>query len=388
MGFYREDNLGQVTSADLVVGIPSWREESTIAFVAEQAAMALKGYDKTCAIINSDNDSDDNTKASFMKANSRGVPLIYLSSPPLARGKGLNILQIFEKATQLNAQAVAIVEADVTSLRPGWIESLLNPILEGHDLATPLYANTTQQALLTNLLVYPMVRCMWGRRIRQPAGGERAFSAHMVKLLLQQEPWPEIILGHGFDLWSTATAISHNATLCQTFMGSAKVHKLNHPPNFSFNGTIAVLFKLLAMDTSWRSTRWSRPTAIYNADKKNTAKAQDSPVDQKAIAQQITRDLAVAKDFFLHFKETSDLLSNTAPKDDKLLFWAKLLLSAFNIYYRQPQLLEQLISALYPFFLEHLLFFLQQASKMNRLQLDNLIERQCLLFEDVKSQYF
>ena len=58
MAFY-EENPGGITSADVVVGIPSANEVESIARTTEQVDKGLTRYfpDLKCAIVNSDNHS-------------------------------------------------------------------------------------------------------------------------------------------------------------------------------------------------------------------------------------------------------------------------------------------------------------------------------------------
>ncbi len=387
MSIYLEDNPAQITKADLVVGIPSWREEATIALVAEQAALGLKRYNQTSVIINSDNNSDDNTKALFMGANTHGIPAIYLSTPPEIRGKGTNLLQIFSKAAQLEAKAVVVVEADVTSVRPSWITSLLEPILNGHDLTTPLYANPKHQALLTNLALYPLLRCLWGRRVQQPSGGERALSARLVKKLLKKEPWPAAALGAGVDIFITITAISLGLPLCQSYVGNSKVHKqsADATPSSAFSGTMATLFQLMLACPNWQDVRWSRPTAVYGMKQGRQSNTLDHATDLKPLQQRYSAGKAAAWEFFLNFPETAGLLKDARQNDIDHALWANLLLASFKLYRGQPQLLEKIITALETFFWGRLLYFFHQTTQLNSQQIEDFIEKQCSIFEECKA---
>lgn len=66
MAFY-EENPGEITSADVVVCIPSANEVECIARTTEQVDKGLTRYfpDLKCAIVNSDNHSADGTREAF-----------------------------------------------------------------------------------------------------------------------------------------------------------------------------------------------------------------------------------------------------------------------------------------------------------------------------------
>lgn len=78
-----EENPQNITSAQMVVAIPSYREAELIAYPTSQAAQGLKRFfgDKQGVIINCDNNSDDGTKEAFFGADTEDVPQIYLSTP-------------------------------------------------------------------------------------------------------------------------------------------------------------------------------------------------------------------------------------------------------------------------------------------------------------------
>ncbi len=78
MAFY-EENPGDITRADIVVGIPSANEVESIARITEQVDRGLSEYfpEMQCAIINSDNHSADGTREAFFSAPGNTPRLIY-----------------------------------------------------------------------------------------------------------------------------------------------------------------------------------------------------------------------------------------------------------------------------------------------------------------------
>ena len=56
-------------------------------------------------------------------------------------GKGAALRTIFEIAAALEVKALVVVDSDLRSIVPEWIELLAGPILKGgYDYVTPLYA--------------------------------------------------------------------------------------------------------------------------------------------------------------------------------------------------------------------------------------------------------
>src|SRR5262249_19565048 len=83
-------------------------------------------------------------------------------------GKANAYRTIFFLAEELNAEACCIVAGDA-AVTPDWIASLVQPVLEtGFDLAAPFYQRHKYDGLLVNGILYPLMRTLFGKRIRQP----------------------------------------------------------------------------------------------------------------------------------------------------------------------------------------------------------------------------
>ena len=204
MAFY-EENPAQVAEADVVVGIPTANEAESIAFTTTQVDKGLQDYfpGMRCAIINCDNHSSDGTREAFFSAPGT-TPRLYVSTEPGARGKGRNICNFFEKALQLNAKAFIIIEADIKNISPVWILNLGEPILKGAGFACPLYVRHKYEATLTSSIIYPLFRCLYGRRVRQCNVGDYGVSRKLVDQYMSSSFRSEMIENLGWTYgWPT-----------------------------------------------------------------------------------------------------------------------------------------------------------------------------------------
>ena len=191
-----EENPHGVQTADLIVGIPSYNEASLIAYPTQKASEGLIKYfgSKNSVIINCDNHSTDGTRETFMNTRT-DVPKIYLSTPAGIRGKGNNFKNLFEKSCDLGAQAIVVVDADLKSITPRWIKNLGEPLFEDFGFVAPLYVRHKYDGTITNNIAYPMTRCIYGRRVRQPIGGDFGFSGELAEVYLRQEDWTPAVAG-------------------------------------------------------------------------------------------------------------------------------------------------------------------------------------------------
>ncbi len=144
-------------------------------------------------------------------------------------GKGSAFRTIFKIAQLLGAKACAVVDSDLRSITPEWIELLLSPILkEGFDYVTPLYRRHKYDGTITNSIVYPMTRALYGKRIRQPIGGDFGFSGALAERYLSKDVWDTNVARFGIDIWMTTTALAEGFKVCQSFLG-AKIHDPKDP---------------------------------------------------------------------------------------------------------------------------------------------------------------
>jgi len=187
------DALRAQESADLVVGIPSFRNAATIGHVTQVAAEGLRVHfpDARAVIVNADGGSEDGT-TDRVRASADGVPAI-AGRYQGRSGKGSAFRAIFEAVSILNARACAVVDSDLRSITPEWIGRLLGPVVRGEaGYVTPLYARHKHDGTITNTIAYPLTRALYGARVRQPIGGEFGFAAELAQGWIAE---PVIALG-------------------------------------------------------------------------------------------------------------------------------------------------------------------------------------------------
>lgn len=275
-------NHEKVKQADIVVGIPSYNEADSIAHVVKQVDRGLNKYFKkyNSVIINVDNNSSDNTKKVFLNTKTK-TPKIYISTPPGVRGKGHNFYNLFNKVIKLKAQAIAVVDADLESITPEWMDYLLKGILSGYDYITPYYARNEYDGSITNHICYPLIYGLLGYNIRQPIGGDFAFSPKLAQYWLKQK-WHKTTKKYGVDIFMTLNAILGGFKIAQAGLG-VKIHKPSAPklgPMFS-QVVITLIKNIKANKNQWLNLNKTKEIPYFG--KKNLEKPQTLSVDYKAM---------------------------------------------------------------------------------------------------------
>jgi len=282
------DEIARLGCADIMVGIPSFRNAATIGHVvrASQAGLAQYFPDLRPVLVNADAGSADGTSRVVVDTEPPGyVEQILLVHPRnrLARvsltypevdgvsGKGAALRMLFEMAAALEVQALVVVDSDLRSIVPEWIELLAGPILKGgYDFVTPLYLRHKYDGTITNTITYPLTRALYGHRIRQPIGGDFGISGDLISHYLAQENWNADVSRFGIDIWMTTTAITGGFAVCQTRLG-AKIHDPKDPGadlGPMFRQVVATLFTL-ARDNAdrWLGVHGSHDVPVYGFER-------------------------------------------------------------------------------------------------------------------------
>lgn len=235
------EKIDEIGGADIIVGIPSYNNARTIGHVVKVVETGLSKYfpDHKSVLVNSDGGSTDGTMDVVNETNIDCDSILlrhrvsgfhkivtpYQGIP----GKGSSFRTIFEIASVFNVKACAVVDADLRSITPEWIDLLIRPVLdEEYDYVAPYYHRHKYDGTITNMIVYPVTRALYGKRTRQPIGGDFGFSGRLASFFLTKDVWGTDVARFGIDIWMTTTAIANNFRICQTFLG-AKIHDQKDP---------------------------------------------------------------------------------------------------------------------------------------------------------------
>ena len=392
-----EVNPDKITRADIVVGIPSYNEADSIAFVIKQVNNGLKEHFKSedSVIINCDNDSTDDTKGAFLNTPT-DVPKIYLSTPPGVRGKGNNFANLFQKVAELDAKALVVVDADLKSITPKWIKCLGEPLLSEYGYVTPIYIRHKYDGTITNNIAYPMSRTLFGRRLRQPIGGDFGVSGEMVKCYLAQGEWPEEVKRFGIDIWMTLLAVNQGVQVCQAFMGCPKIHKAKDPAATlgpMFKDVIGTLFHMMVKYSArWKDIVWSKPTPIFGFGLGDNDMPPPVHVDEEKLYANFRKgfddwaelwESILSKDVWRKLHEVKDLSRRNFEMPD--ILWANILFD-FAVGYKEETFpRERILESLIPLYFGRTRSFVRSTRGMEIRQAEEFIEDQCLVFEETKS---
>jgi glucosylglycerate synthase len=398
-----------IQRADLVVGIPSYNNARTIGHVAQAAYAGLAKYfpNFTAVLINSDGGSSDGTREAVLSAKVEDKHMMLLSTPLVAAhrlsfpyhgvpGKGSAFRLIFQMATKLQAKACAVVDSDLRSITPEWIDLLLRPILSGgYDFVAPYYHRHKYDGTITNSIVYPLTRSLYGLRVRQPIGGEFGASARLIARYLERDDWETDVARFGIDIWMTTIAIAEGFRVCQSFLG-AKLHDAKDPSSdlsAMLQQVVSSVFMLMQeYEKVWQARMGSTPAELYgfrydvgldpisvNVDRMIQAfrrgcddlseiwAAALQPATYEAVRRLAHEVPAEGRNFHL---------------EDEL--WTRVVMDFACAYKKTPLSRGHLVRSLTPLYLARVASFVHDTQTLGPSEVEEKIEHLCRSFENMK----
>ena len=401
------ERLDKIKKADIIVGIPSYQSLKSIGRVVIASALGLAKYfpQKKGVILISEGDSAEKTEAVIKELNIENeIDRDFISTPKFqtdilvskylgSSGKGTALKEIFEAANILSVEACCVVDSDLRSITPEWIELLVAPIIvKNFGFVTPYYSRHKYDGTITNMIVYPLTRALYGRRVRQPIGGEFGFSAELVKSYLSKDVWETDIAKFGIDIWMTTVAIHEKFKICQSFLG-AKIHDEKDPAKSlspMFIQVMVTLFQLMEMyHDEWIHIKGSRPTAIWGFESEFEPRPIKINLDNLINTFKINTPKYRGLWKKILSSENYNKIIEIAELDDKYFeLPVELLVKAIyefaSAYHKRQEELHIIIEAMLPIYFAMTASFVKKTRLLDTHQAEEIINQHCEIFEDSK----
>ena len=397
------EKIAQIGEADIVIGIPSYNSAKTIGHVVRAVYAGLTKYfpDHKAVLINSDGGSTDGTvdvvhktaieDASAILLRHRTEPFYKVAFPYSGiPGKGSAFRAVFEIAAALDAKACAVVDSDLRSITPEWIELLIAPVLnKGFDYVAPLYHRHKFDGTITNSIVYPITRALYGKRIRQPIGGDFGFSGRLAQFYLTKDVWETDVARFGIDIWMTTTAVANNFKVAQSFLG-AKIHDAKDPGAHLADMLYQVVSATFALMDSypeqWKTIRSTEAVPTYGFE--YTVGLEPVNVNTARMLNIFRGGVKDLNDIWLNILGAGDLreVERLAALDDAAFrfpieLWTRVVYDYALAFHQRKLPPEHLIKSLTPLYLGKTASFILEASNMEAQEAEAEIEKLCIEFE-------
>ncbi|MBE0448608.1 MAG: glycosyl transferase family 2 [Actinobacteria bacterium] len=390
----RVERLGE---ADIIVGIPSFRNANTIAHVVRIAALGTVQYfpELKPVLVNSDGGSRDRTRETVLETPV--PPQVEKIVTPYRgpAGKGSAFQTIFEIADRLHAKVCIVIDSDLRSITPEWIRFLGDPIYRyNYGFVAPHYLRYKYDGTITNSIAYPITRALYGQRVRQPIGGDFGVCWALAKVFSQQNIWEdENVHKFGIDIWMTTMAINEGFRVCQSAMG-VKLHDPKDPGadlGPMFREVVSTIFELMRRyEAKWKVVYGSRSTDTYGMTWE--VEPEQFAVDLHRLIDNFKTGFAARRELLRQiladdtFGEIEALM---LPPKDVFSFPRDLWVRAvydFAVAYNWSGLnRREVVDALMPLYFGRVGSFVIETEVMNNLQAEEEVEETAEEYERLKS---
>jgi len=387
--------LEKIGSADIVVGIPCFNNDCTLSHVIQTVEAGLNRHypDRRCVVLIADGGSVDDSREEGDEVERspwiERIITIYRGIP----GKGSAVRAIFEGAHLLGAEVTLLFDSDLRSITPDWIKNMADAILnDSVDFVTPYYTRFKYDGTITNNIVYNLTRALYGYRVRQPIGGDFAFSLPLIKKYLPREDWETDVARFGIDIWLTTTAMVHKARIAQANLG-VKIHDVKDPAEAlgpMFRQVVSTLLMLMEEnEQTWKSVKGSQAVPRVG---------QDMHIQPQAFEINVKKLIDDFKIGYTNWNEIWQKIIN--PKswqtivglmdktDEDFIFktecWARIvynLAAAFHHWKGNRQLIVDLMTPLY---FARVASFVNCTRDMSDQEAEKVVEEQAEIFEQTK----
>ncbi|MFQ5849352.1 MAG: hypothetical protein ACE5JU_02040 [Candidatus Binatia bacterium] len=387
--------LRQIKNVDILVGIPCFNNEDSIEYVVEQAGKGLAHYfpNHKCALFVCDGGSLDDTRERVYQTPTPDTVgkrvTIYRGLP----GKGTSFRGVFEVVTLLKAKAAAVVDSDLKSITPEWIKLLVEPILDGSaGFVAPFYRRHKFDGTITNHIVYPMTRALYGVDVRQAIGGDFGFSPELAAFYIGEDVWDTDVARFGIDIWMTTCAINEGYKVVQTYLGT-KVHEAKDPAadlGPMFQQVISTLFYLMGK----YQRNWSRhnPSRVIPINNKREQEAQLAavPVSLNKLHTEFVEGFNHFRPMYQEILGQENMArlenihrgweSNQEEEFDADL-WSKVLYDFACVYQLWERNRRRLVDIMTPLYFGRTKSYCQQVMSMSDDEAEAVVQEQARVFE-------
>lgn len=392
---YTSKRLEEIESAEILVGIPCYNNEETIAHVIQMVTHGLDRHyrDRRCVVFIADGGSTDDTRevAKEFEIKPWQEKLISIYRGP--GGKGTALRSVFEAVERLGIRACAVVDSDLRSITSDWVKYLLDPVLEGgFQFVAPVYLRHKYDGTITNNIVYNLTRALYGKRVRQPIGGDFAFSRDVAKFYVDQQVWQTDVARFGVDIWMTTSAITEGFRICQSNLG-VKIHDAKDPGQHlgpMFRQVMWTIFSLMERyEDFWKPIRGSRPVQTFGFE--GYVEPEPVKVDLEGMIEHFKIGFHQFSSLYreIFSAESFEGIREAAGSDARAFhfsteIWAPILYELAATFHAWKVNRHKLTDLMTPLFYARVASFVRQTLEMSSREAEGVVEAQAGKFEECK----
>jgi hypothetical protein len=383
-----EAEAEQIGAAELVVGLVPATNDGSV--MADAIARIVQSVPTTQAVLIHPPWSGAGPALPADNGHWRLVsdPRLSQDRTALAQSFGDSYRAIFDATLKAGARSCAVIASDLSIVTAGWAELLLRPSPDQHfDLVAPCYARHPFEGLINRAIIYPLVRALYGKRIRNPLGPDFGISTALLDRMVsgsraRMHPLASL----------AAEAATSNMRICQVHLGPRLLPRPDWP---NLSSILSQVLGPLFLDVErfaphWQRTRSSEPilefgTPMYTA-------SPDSAVEVKGLIESFslgTRNLTEVWGMILPPSTLVEL--RRLARQDAGAFrmpdetWARIIYD-FALGHRLRTISrDQMLRALTPIYLGWVASYALELESASPEAVEQRLERLCVAYESTKS---
>jgi hypothetical protein len=299
---------------------------------------------------------------------------------------------VFREGERRRAAAVALVAGEPHGGSATWLHDLLSPVLqEGFDYVCPTYGRHALDGALNTGVVYPLTRTLYGRRLRQPLGGEAAVSGAFARRLLADPDWERDPASAGADAWLVAKALAGGARSCQAWLGPRPLPAVDHEDaSHAVERVLGLVFGEMERHAErWQRVYGSEPMPTFGTVAPPVGEAPRPPVERLVSAFALgQRELAslwapvLPPATLLALRRAAALPADGFRIDDAL--WARVVFDFAVAHLGRVIERRQLLRSMTPLYLGWVASFANETRVLDAARVESRVEALCQAFEAEK----
>jgi len=397
--------LISVGEVDILVGLPTHNNAKTVGAVVQSIQSGILRWfpRERAVIINADGGSRDGTpdfvtgiSIDDLRPVSNLNALRTLHSISMRYGtvpsNALALRTILASAELLRSKASIVMSPESSNVEGEWIAKLLRPVRQDDfDLVTPTYRRHKFDGLLVTNLLYPMIRALYGLRIREPYTNEFGFSGRLGGNFLLQNTWDPNSGESDVELRLTLSAISGPYRVSQCFLGQ-KDHIERRSADLvpALRQTVAPMFSALESTFSaWSAVTGSKPIPTTGPDHETLL--HSVRVNRKRLREMFATGVAELESVFQAILSPSTFAElqhiarlGEADFQYPAELWVKTVYEFAASHHHSVIARDHIIQALAPLFRGRALTFLIENRTGSADDVEKNIEDLCMEFERFK----
>ena len=387
--------IREIGAADIVVGISTYRNGRTIGRVMEAATSGLaRDFPNARGVIAvADGGSSDNTTQ--IVADWPTPPSVKKIVTPYEGllGRGSAVRAVFEIAAALGSRVCVILSPDARDITPSWVSILAAPILaEQCDLVLPNYDRPPLESALSDHLVYPMLRLLYGVDLRQAIGCDLAIRSDLAGQYALRDVWETDVARHGLDIWLTTVGLVEGRRIGQVSLGTKceGMRDFVVPLDPRFMQTVGTLFRMVNIyRRHWVEGSGCRQPITFGAWEPGTASPPRAAISLDAIWEAAgkgrnkyrnTWRAVLATD---HLERLRDVLrASPTPGALSAELWARAVIDFAVVYNRGEGDPDKVVSALLPIYYARVVSYMLEMQGHPAGAFEAGIQRQAEIFRE------